>query len=358
MNPTFRNLIIVAIVLLIGLTSYFEINHSEHEPPVPTGVVDWGTVERKLKLPGSIVPNKEIRINAHLSGVVEELYVTIGQSVQRGTPIARIQPVASPLEYDKLLKNLEIIRVKYRSVQQKYERSRQLYAEKVIPAADMEIAEAELATTRYEFEMIKSELDMLNNTSHIGATGTNLVRATSNGTILELPIKVGGAVQGRGNFSEGTTVAKVANLQALYFLGSVSENDLNNLKPGQRMRIFIPAVRDSAFEATLRLIAPQGAIKEDGTARFDIYADLSVPRTGDVIRAGYSATAEMTLERRKHVLCLDEKYLQFTHDSVFVDVQGKNGIVSRKFITLGISDGIRSEVLSGLNVGERIREGE
>lgn len=108
-------------------------------------------------------------------------------------------------------------------------------------------------------------------------------------------------------------------------------------------------------EDLLNMIAPKGTIQE-GVSRFEVTANIEIPDScRSYIKAGCTVNAEIVIDRKKHVLALEEKYFQFSYDSVYVEIQKENGDYEKRFLKTGISDGTYTEIVSGLDSLDRIK---
>ena len=104
----------------------------------------------------------------------------------------------------------------------------------------------------------------------------------------------------------------------------------------------------------LEHISPKG-VEENGAIQFEIKADVELIDTV-FVRAGYSANADIVLDKRDSVLAISEALLQFINDSTFVEVEGEPQVFEKKYIETGLSDGINIEVLSGLTDKDKIKK--
>ena len=85
-------------------------------------------------------------------------------------------------------------------------------------------------------------------------------------------------------------------------------------------------------------------------------ANIEIPDScRSYIKAGCTVNAEIVIDRKKHVLALEEKYFQFSYDSVYVEIQKENGDYEKRFLKTGISDGTYTEIVSGLDSLDRIK---
>ncbi len=115
----------------------------------------------------------------------------------------------------------------------------------------------------------------------------------------------------------------------------------------------IGAIEGQQFEAQLEHIAPKG-VEENGAIQFEIRAALT-QQEGFFVRANYSANADIVLDRRDDVLAINEALLQFEEDKPFVEIETSANEFEKRYIEIGLSDGIHIEVTSGLGESDKIK---
>ena len=337
---------VVCFVIYVSSTKTVDYNHVIKP--------EYRDIEERLPLSGIAQPVKEFDIKSTISGVMEELYVEVGDYVKYGDAIAKVRMVKTPEEYQDLTRRLEVAKMKMDDTQSKFNRTKQLYESKLISDEEYETAKTDLMILRAEFQSVLAEMNMLKG-RYQSAGISNVIRATNQGTVLSLPVKEGGSIMARGSFSEGSTVAKVAELSALIFMAYVIESDAVKLRTG--MQIDYKAVADSVvhFSGRILSIAPVGVV-ENGITRFEVKASMNVPdKYKDFIKAGCTINATTLLRSRKHVLALEERFFQFNYDSVYVEVKDKAGKYQKRQLKTGISDGMYTEILSGLSTKDEIK---
>jgi HlyD family secretion protein len=184
----------------------------------------------------------------------------------------------------------------------------------------------------------------------------NIIRSTVDGMVLDVESEVGDAVIERSSFSAGTGVATVANMQDLVFEGFIDESDVGQLKKGMKLELTVGAIDEMKFDAVLDYISPKGA-EETGSIKFEILADV-VQRDDIFLRAGYSASADIILEKKENVLAILERDLLFEDDGrTYVEVLPEEGEeFEKRYVEVGLSDGINIEITKGLKEGELIKE--
>ena len=345
-------LILVAGSVWLGIYFY---NKSKNTPTVYKTEKPFVTsITKKTIATGSIVPLKEVNIKPQVSGIVEELYVEAGQTVKNGQPIAKIKIVPNLANINQAESNLEQAKIQLTESKKELDRFQQLYDQKVV-------AEQEYRRYLSDYTLKKQAVDAAANQLQILKSGTsmrksevsNIIYSTIAGMLLDVPVKVGSSVIERNNFNEGTTIASVADMKSLIFEGEVDEGEVAKLKEGMELSMTIGAIEDKKYRADLYYISPKGITKE-GAIKFQIKARLTIPEN-EFIRAGYSANADIVLDKKDQVLAIKESLLQFKKDSTFVEVETAPQKFEKRIVKTGISDGINVEVVSGVKKEDKIK---
>jgi HlyD family secretion protein len=115
----------------------------------------------------------------------------------------------------------------------------------------------------------------------------------------------------------------------------------------------IGAIDGTKYPATLEHIAPKG-IEESGAIQFEIKAAV-VLEEGQFLRAGYSANADVELDRRDNILTISETLVQYKKRQAFVEVEISPGFYEKRDVKLGLSDGLSVEVVSGLTLEDKLK---
>jgi HlyD family secretion protein len=168
-----------------------------------------------------------------------------------------------------------------------------------------------------------------------------------------VPVKVGFSVIQANNFNPGTTVAAIANMDDMIFEGRVDEAEVAKIEEGMKLAIKVGAIDKELLEGKLEYISPKGKII-DGAIQFEIKAAVT-QKPGTLIRANYSANADIVIEEKRGVLAIREALVQYDSSKPFVEVETRPQSFVRRDVTLGVSDGIRVEVLGGVTQADRIK---
>jgi len=313
------------------------------------------SIVKSTVLTGSIEPRDEILVKPNMNGIIAELNHLPGDFVQEGELIAKIQMVPDVAMVQSAAARVDAARVDLKRTEEVYNRDKSLYDQKILAKEAYETSFANYRRAKIEYDSAVEQLDLTRTGSSASTSKRNntLVFATVTGTILEQPVKVGSRVTMANNFSEGTTVVSIADLTDLLFIGNVNESDVNNVTVGSHVTIHVGALKDKTYHAVVEYVSPKGK-DTSGTILFEVKAAIS----GDdlsALKAGFSSNAEVEMAHKTGVLTIPEATVTYEGDKSFVFVKGSKGKYEKKEVTLGLSDGIKVEVLSGLTGDETLR---
>ena len=355
MKKVFLSFLGLVFLALSGWLGYYFYKKSHTDPVIYKTEQPFVTnIVKKTVATGSIVPRREIQVKSQVSGVIETLYVEAGQVVEAGQLIARIRIVPNVVNVNNAQTGLQTARINYAEAQKELSRQKQLFDQQVI-------AEQEYNRFRVDAQLKKEALESAENNLQIAmkgasrrtGTASTSVYSTVAGMLLDVPVKQGGSVIERNNFNEGTTIATVADMKSLIFEGKIDESEVGKIREGMDLNLTIGAIEGRTFKAKLEYIAPKG-ILEEGAIKFQIRAQVLLDEK-DFIRAGYSANADIVLDKKDSVLAIKESLLQFGKDSTFVEVETAPQQFEKRLVKTGISDGINIEVVSGIKKADKVK---
>ncbi len=347
----------VLLLFVFVWTIYFLYKKSEKKPevfetesPVVTDII------KKTVATGSIVPRKEILIKPKVSGIIEKIYVEAGHMIKEGDVIARVKIIPDMINLNNAESRVNRSRINLENAQKDYDRNKSLFDNGVISKSDMQRLEVALKSAREETDAADNNLQLIRAgaTAKSGSASNTLIRSTISGMILDMPVKEGNSVIESNTFNEGTTIAVVADMGEMIFEGKVDESEVGKIKPGMDIILTIGAIESMKFKAKLEYISPKG-VEENGAIQFQIKAALQL-EDSVFVRAGYSANADIVLDRRDQVLAVKEGLLQFDKDSAYVEIATGEQQFEKRFVKLGLSDGINVEVLNGIDKNAKIKQ--
>ena len=350
-------------LMVIGIIGTFIFLWQKSQPKVKVYeivTVSTGTIQKKTVATGKVEPRNEILIKPQLSGIISEIYKEAGDQVKAGDVIARIKLIPDMVSLNAAEARVVRAQLVFDQTSRNFERDKKLFAEKVISREDFEKSKLQFDNDKAELKTAQDNLSLTRDgiASDNSQVSNTLVRSTINGTILDIPVKVGNSVIQSNNFNDGTTIATVANMNDMLFVGKLDETEVGRVSTGMPMEITIGAVPGKRLNAKLEYIAPKGT-DAGGAIMFDMKAAVTV--TNDIfIRAGYSANAEIIFSRAENVITIPESCVSFSGDTAFVYTLKTEDPQSfdKKSVVTGLSDGISIEIKKGLKKGEKIRGAE
>lgn len=320
-----------------------------------------GTIEKKTVATGKVEPRDEVLIKPQISGIVSEVCKEAGQSVKAGEVLAKVKVIPEMGTLSAAESRVNVAQINLRQTQKEYDRTKELYKGKVIASEEFERAETEWMRAKEELQNAQDNLEIVRDgiAKRSSQFSNTQIRATITGMILDVPIKVGNSVIQSNNFNDGTTIATIADMSDMIFKGKIDETEVGRIKEGMPLTLTIGALQDMKFNAILEYISPK-SIEENGAILFEIKAAAEVPDSV-FVRAGYSANAEIILDRCQEVLTIPESTVEFQQDSTFVQVvtaEEPELELQRRYVKLGLSDGINIQVKEGLTASDKIRGGK
>lgn len=349
-------LLTLGVVAAFALTLVFLYDKSQAKPVsfqtvTPTRL----DIVKKTVAPGAIVPRREVTIKPRVSGVLEKLYVEPGQSVKERQLLAKIQIIPNMVALNNAESAVRAAQIGFDNAQGQMQRYQQLFDQKLMNETEFNQFKVGFDLKRQELETAHSNRELIKEgASKRTGKVSNLVSSTVDGTVLDVPVKEGSSVIEANNFNEGTTIAAIADMGDMIFQGRVDESEVGKLKEGMPVSIIVGALGEDKLEGKLEYIAPKGREKE-GTIEFEVKAAVTL-KPGVMVRANYSANADIILDTRRDVLAIEESVIQFEKGRSFVEVEQAPLVFTRREIKLGLSDGINVEILSGLEQGSRVKK--
>ena len=373
---TFKKVISIILGLVFVLAVVFGIGYliksnSKESEVFLTRKPSIKNLDDKVMATGKIEPREEIEIKPNISGIIQSISVKEGDKVEAGQLLATIRIVPNVTDVNNAtmqINNSQIqlanAKINVDNQQKQFAMQEKLYKQGVISKQEYIAAQQQLQTTLQQQKLASQQLNAAQKQLQIVRTGatpelqsmaTTQIRAKAAGTVLEIPVKVGGQVIEANSFNPGTTICSIADLNSLIFKGKIDEAQAGKLKEGMDMNVVIGALQNKSFPGKVTLIAPKGT-EESGTIKFNVEGNVTNPK-GEYIRAGFSANGEVLLSSQKNALLLDESLIQSDkgNNKSFVEVKQPNGSFKKTYVKLGASDGINVQILSGIDKNAEVK---
>ncbi|MFA6540411.1 MAG: efflux RND transporter periplasmic adaptor subunit [Bacteroidota bacterium] len=356
MKKKYLFFILTAVVVAAAVWFVAFRNDSSKDEELPKVKVERGTIVDKALAVGTVEPENEVSVKSKVSGVVKRIFVDVGQFVHAGDPLLEVKPDPTPIELADAKRQVELEEVQFNALQQEKVRQESLKQKGLISEKEYEDFVRQFNDRDLRVKIAKEKLALMESGKvQIGNTEIeSIVKAPISGFLLNKTIEVGDPVIPLTSYQEGTVLMKMAAMEKLLFKGTVDEIDVGKLKEGMETQIKVGALPNDTIQGKLRKIWLKAEKKENATV-FPI--EITIPPTNNAtLRAGYSANANIIIQKKVNVLMIPERVVTFRNDSAFVEVAAEKDSKKEKYIKTGLSDAIHVEVVSGLNEGDEVFE--
>lgn len=318
------------------------------------------TLRQSVVATGKVQPRDEVEIKPQISGIIAELHKEAGQTVRQGEIIATVKVIPEMGQLSSAESRVSLAEISLAQTRRETERTLALHAKGVVSDEEAEQSRTKLSQAEEELQNAQENLEIVQNgiTSRYKELSNTQIRSTIDGMILDVPIKVGNSVIQSNTFNDGTTIATVADMSNMQFQGNVDETDVGKLREGMEVTLTIGALQNVELQAVLEYVSPK-ATESNGVILFEVKAAATIP--ADVfVRAGYSANANIVIEERQGVLTLPESTVEFDDGKSYVYVltspeASDEQTFERREVELGLSDGLRVEIVSGIAADAKVR---
>jgi HlyD family secretion protein len=325
-----------------------------------TVTVEMGSITEKAIAVGQIEPRVKFHVKSKIPGIVRRCTVEIGDRVKSGDALFEIIPDPTPTELVEAQSRVDAARTGWNRAEANWNRASALAQQGIIASEQLDADRETFELARIELDRAEQGLQLIREgrASSGGRTMESIIRAPAGGIVLARAVDPGDPVVPLTSFQDGTELATIADMSDLVFNGTVDEIDVGKLHLGVEARLKIGALPGQEVVGRLTRIAPQ-ATEKDGARLFEVEIELE-PAAEIVLRAGYSANADLIIREKNDVLVIPERLVKFEEEGArkFVETPAAEpGGEPRKVeIETGLSDGLSIEVVSGLSKGDLLVE--
>ncbi|MEO6324664.1 MAG: efflux RND transporter periplasmic adaptor subunit [Thermoanaerobaculia bacterium] len=354
-------LLILLIVLAGMATAVYAVARNGKKGDEKFKLVDaeQGSITEKALAVGQVQPRQKFQVKSKISGIVKRCLAQVGDTVKAGDPLFEIAPDPTPLELTEVDRRVESAQASFTRAKSEFDRAIELQGSGIVPRSDLDTKREMFELARIALNKAQQDRDLtrkgrLEATPHSGME--SIIRAPAAGTILTRTVNPGDPVVPLTSYQPGTELASVADMGDLIFKGTVDEIDVGKLRVDLPARIKVGALPTDIVTGRVSRIAPQAQQKE-GATLFDVEIEL-LRSDKVVLRAGYSANADLIIREKKDVVTIPERVVIFEDGGkkAFVERPGATpkSEPTKVEVKLGISDGLNIEVVSGVKKGDKL----
>ena len=367
MNKKKIILIAVSIAVVAGAGFWlFGSSKAQHKVTYETAVVTRGEISESITATGTIEPVTEVEVGTQVSGIIDKIYADYNSVVTKGQLIAEMDRVTLQSEVASQRAAYNGAKAEYEYQQKNYERNRGLHEKQLISDTDYE-------QSVYNYEKAKSNYE---------SSQASLAKAERNLSYATITSPIDGVVINRA-VEEGQTVASgfetptlftiAADLTQMQVVADVDEADIGGVEEGQRVSFTVDAYPNDTFEGTVTQIrlgedssTSSGSSTSSTVVTYEVV--ISAPNPDFKLKPRLTANVTIYTLDRKDVLSVPARALRFTperpligENDIVKDCESPHKLWTREGntftahpVTVGISNGINTEIISGISEGATI----
>jgi HlyD family secretion protein len=382
--------IVAVIVLLIAGGVFAATRGGTKIDPSKLAKVEKGDLAKSVVATGKVTPITKVEVKSKASGIVKKLLVDYGDRVKKGQLLAQLDKIEIEAQVEQSKAALEAAEANLKSSQADSERAKvdaegpdvpllkRAYDRAISMAKDGVVSTSALEDAQKNYEMAlnkqnvsKAQVTVLKakiaqSQAQVAQDEANLkqldeqlsytdIISPIDGIVLSRDVQMGDAVSSILVLgSSATLVMTLGDTSEVYVKGKVDESDIGKVYLGQRARIKVESFKDKTFDGKVTKISPMG-VEKDNVTTFEVRVSIQNP--GGELKAEMTANAEIILEEHKNVLQIPEGAILYDKDKkASVEIpnpKGKDG-KDKVAVNIGISNGAKTEVLSGLKEGDQV----
>lgn len=378
----------VVAVIVVGLVA--ATRGGARIDPSRLAKVEKGDLAKSVVATGKIEPITKVEVKSKASGIVKKLLVDYGQQVKQGQVLAELDKEEILAQVNQEKASLQAAEAAARAadadlqrakvdaegpdlpmLKRAYERAQTMAKDGVVSPSALDDAQK-----NYDLAMNKQQLGQANVISaraKLSQAQAQVAQAKAelaqkeeeyqnstivspiDGMVLSRDVEVGDAVSSILVLgSAATLVMTLGDTRQVYVKGKVDESDIGKVYLGQPARIKVESYKDRTFYGKVTKISPMG-VEKDNVTTFEVR--ISIDNAKGELKSQMTANAEIVQDEHKGVLIVPEGALIYDKDrnaSVETPDPSAKGGKRKVAVKVGISNGSKTELLSGLQEGQQV----
>lgn len=348
----------IGIIAVLAIATWmFSGGKKEQTVTFDTAKVELANIKNSVTATGSVEPVTSVTVGTQVSGIISRLYVDYNTVVKKGQIIAELDKTNLISELNTAKANLSSAQSSLNYESANYKRYATLFKKGLVSADEYESA-------KLNFEKAKDQVAQSREMVQKAQTNLSYAIITSpiDGVVISKSVEEGQTVAASYATPELFTIAK--DLKDMQVVANVDEADIGDVKEGERVSFTVDAYPNDTFEGVVKQVR-QEATTTNNVVTYEVV--ISAPNSELKLKPGLTANVTIYTAERQNVLCVSTKALRFTptQDLIkgckIVDCKGKNKVWTREgnsfkahAVQIGMSDGIHTEILSGVSKGLEI----
>lgn len=344
---------IIAATLVIALALLMFLKKEDKQVLVyQVTTLEPTSISSSVTATGTVEPVKQVEVGTQVSGIISKIYVDYNSVVKEGQLIAELDMSVLKTELESSRANLNSAKVEYDYQTRNYERIKGLYEKELVSATEFE--QAQYSYDKAKFSYSQAQSNYSKSQKNIGYAK---IYSPIDGVVLSRAVDEGQTVA--SGFSTPTLFTIANDLTAMRVIANVDEADIGSVKEGQRVDFEVDAYPEDTFRGTVTQVRLQ-ATTTSNVVTYQVVIDA--PNPDQKLMPGLTANITIYTLDKHDVLAVPVRALRFTPENEkyqenTVWRQKSDGSLERVAVTLGVSDGVQTEILEGLSQGDRVVTG-
>ena len=310
------------------------------------------TISSSVTATGTVEPIKQVEVGTQVSGIIDKIYVDYNSVVKAGQLIAELDMSVLRTELESSRANLNSSQVEYDYQKKNYERIKGLYEKELVSATEFESAEYSWSKAKFAYSQAQS-----NYTKAQKNIGYAKIYSPIDGVVLSRAVDEGQTVA--SGFSTPTLFTIANDLTAMQVIANVDEADIGSVLEGQRVEFEVDAFPEDTFTGTVTQVRLQ-ATTTSNVVTYQVV--INAPNPDLKLKPGLTANITIYTLDKHDVIAVPVRALRFTPEGEkyrenTVWKQLSDGKLEPVTIVTGVSDGVQTEILEGLQAGDRVVTG-
>lgn len=364
-----KPLLILAVLLGGGYFAYqhFYANNTNQQIHYITEDAQLGSIDKSVLATGSIRAYQRIEVGAQVSGKIQKIYVSLGQQVKKGELLAEIDSSNQQNQLETAQAQLEVYKAQLTSHQMalnvaesNYNRLSKLYQQKSASLNDLESAKNTLASAKASVEQSKAQIRSAEISVNDARVNVGYTKITSpiDGVIVSIPVSEG---QTANSNQTSPTIVQVADLSKALIKLEISEGDIAQVHENQKVTFTTLADPNRTYQGVIGSVDPALTTLTDNTysdtsgnsSAIYYYANVVIDNSDNSLRIGMTTQGRVVIAEKNDVLLAPTSAIKKRKGQNFIEVL-ENGKAVEKEVQLGLADSQNTEIVSGLNKGDKI----
>jgi len=362
-------------VLLVGLPLISKFTGGSDAKQVEIQAVEFTLIKSSILASGTLAFREQVQLRSEVIGQVIAVHVEEADKVQKGDPVITLDPKTYQAQVDQADARVRMAQIAIerqhlliKTLTDRFERQKTMYAKDLIDQDSYEALESELALAHVDKRSLQESLLQASAALDQSEELLGKTRITSpiDGVVIQVDIKVGETVIAGTTNIPGSTMMVIADPSETLTEVQVDEADIALVKENQMADIFTAAYPDTPLSGTIQSIATVARAKAGQQSLSFLVKILLDEQDSMAIRPGMSVRADIYTESSAEALAVPVQAVRYDEEldeeikgqdeQAFVFVM-EDGKAVRKDVKTGISSDSDQEILEGLEEGEIVITG-